>query len=76
MLFFRVHWGSLEVIGELFGVHLEFDRSHLDFVGGYWVVVGVQLEYVGSSFVVHLVFIEGHWRFLENCLGFSWSSMG
>ena len=55
MWFFRVHWGSLEVIGELFGVHLEFDRSHLDFVGGnwgFWVVVGVQLEYVGSSFVV------------------------
>ena len=58
-------WSSIGVIWISLGV-----------IGGYWVVVGVQLEYVGSSFVVHLVFIEGHWRFLENCLGFSWSSIG
>ena len=30
---FRVHWGSLEVIGEMFGIHLEFNGTmgvHLD----------------------------------------------
>ena len=38
--------------------------------------MGVQLDFVGSSFVVHLEFIGGHWRLLENCWGFIWSSMG
>ena len=27
-------------------------------IGGHWVVVGVQLQFVGSSFVVHLEFIR------------------
>ena len=30
----RVHWGSLEVIGELLGVHLEFDGSSFGFCWG------------------------------------------
>ena len=36
LLFFRVHWGSLEVIGGLFGVQLEFDGI----MGVYWDVIG------------------------------------
>ena len=49
------------------GVHLL--RVHWEYViGGDWGIVGVQLEFVGSSFLVYLKFVGGSLEVIRESL--------
>ena len=61
MWFFRAHWGSLEVIGELLGVHLEFDGSPF----------GFYLGLLGNS----LGLFEASWQFIFGSFRVHWGSL-
>ena len=80
---FRVHGGCWRLLGNRWGflwsqlgVHFWFIWISLGVIEGYWEWLG----FIWSQLGVHFQFIQsslgGHWRLLENSLGFIQSSMG